>query len=95
MTRLILTVFGVLAISLIVFYAPEAFAAGDVVSKGQGLLSFLSERMGPLIIGLGLVGGAGALALGIPGAVQKLLAVVVGGVLLTSIGSVINLIQGF
>ena len=41
------------------------------------------------------IGGAAALALGIPNSVQKLLAVVVGGVLITSVGSVLSLIQGF
>tara|TARA_R110002073_G_scaffold103173_1_gene233580 strand:+ start:1003 stop:1290 length:288 start_codon:yes stop_codon:yes gene_type:complete len=81
--------------ALIVLYAPDAFAAGDVIERGNGLIDFISNRLGPIIIGLGLIGGAGALILGIPGSVQKLLAVVVGGILLTSISSVIGMIQGF
>ena len=78
---------------LVLFWAPDAFAAGDIISRGNGLVSFLSESVGPIIIGLGLIGGAAALALGIPGAVQKLLSVVVGGILLTSVGSVLSFIQ--
>tara|TARA_R110002073_G_scaffold103174_1_gene233585 strand:+ start:984 stop:1271 length:288 start_codon:yes stop_codon:yes gene_type:complete len=82
-------------LALIVLYAPDAFAAGDVIDRGNGLLDFISNRLGPIIIGLGLIGGAGALILGIPGSVQKLLSVVVGGILLTSISSVVGMIQGF
>ncbi len=79
----------------ILLFAPDALAAGDVISRGNGLIEFLSHRLGPILIGLGLVGGAGALILGIPGAVQKILGVIIGGILLTSIGSVISLIEGF
>lgn len=82
------------ALALVMFWAPNAFAAGDIISRGDGLIAFLSERIGPIVIGLGLVAGAAALALGIPGAVQKLLAVVVGGILLTSVGSVLAIING-
>lgn len=83
------------ALATITSYAPDAFAAGDVVDRGNGLIEFLSHRLGPIIIGLGLIGGAGALIIGIPGAVQKIVGVIVGGILLTSIGSMIAIIEGF
>jgi len=79
----------------VMLYAPDALAAGDVVDRGNGLIQFLSHRLGPIIIGLGLIGGAGALIIGIPGAVQKIVGVIVGGILLTSIGSMIAIIEGF
>ena len=83
------------ALALVLFWSPDAFAAGNIIDRGDSLISFLSERVGPIVIGLGLVAGAAALALGIPGAVQKLMAVVVGGILLTSVGSVLSIIGSF
>ncbi len=79
----------------LILYSPDAYAAGDIVSRGSGLLDFISHSLGPLMIGLGLVAGAGALIFGMPGAIQKIMGVVVGGILLTSIASVITLIEGF
>jgi hypothetical protein len=95
MQKLFLQLPFLAVLAAITLYAPDALAAGDVVDRGNGLIDFISTRLGPIIIGLGLVGGAGALILGIPGSVQKLMAVVIGGILLTSIGSVVGLIQSF
>lgn len=86
---------GLLAFVLLALSSGNAYAAGDVVDKGNSLLECLSTRVGPIIIGLGLIGGAAALALGVPGAVQKIVAVVVGGILITSVSSVIALVTGF
>ena len=86
---------SVASLGLVVLHAPDVFAAGDLINKGHGMVAFLSQKLGPIIIGLGLIGGAAALSLGIPGAVQKILAVVVGGVLITSVGSIITLITSF
>lgn len=85
------------ALALVLLWSPDTFAGagGDIVGRGDRLVDFLSAKVGPIVIGLGLIAGAGALALGIPGAVQKLVAVIVGGILLTSVTSVLSLISSF
>lgn len=87
---------AVASVAFISLFGVDAFAqSGDVVSSGNGLILFISSKLGPIVLGLGLVMGAGSLILGIPGAVQKLTGVVVGGILLTSIDPVVRVIQGF
>lgn len=85
---------GFAMVLAIIFYAPDAMAAGGLEGKGHGALEFVSKRLGPIIVGFGVVGGAITMIAGIPGAMQKVVFVVIGGIMLTSVDSIVGIIQG-